>query len=307
MTHNAANSVSNLRHFRAIIAVADLRSFSAAADKLSIVPSALTATINQFEENIGVKIFNRTTRWVELTEHGAEFVENARRIVSLVEKSLDELREVAGIGKGKVTIAGVPSMLAYLVLPILKKYKVNYPEIEFFLRQETAEVVENLVASGGVNFGLASRWGNNDELEYHLLTTDTYGAVVHADHPLAQKEKTTLAELASYDILTLAPENGVRTNLDEAFKERAPLAETKIECANSILLTLALLQDLGVAILPYLAASLPLSKGINFIPIEDLNIKRELYLITRKRYNLSPAAKSFADFVIAESKLISTQ
>ena len=302
MSDYTATSISNLRHFRAVIAVADLRSFTAAADRLSIVPSALTATINQFEETMGVKIFNRTTRRVELTEHGAQFVENARRIISLVEKSLDELREVAGLGKGKVTIAGVPSMLAYLVLPALKKFKLNYPEIEFFLRQETAEFVENLVASGGVNFGLASRWGNNDELEYQLLTTDTFGAVVNADHPLATKRKTTLAELSQYDLLTLAPENGVRTSLDQAFDDKMPNSDTRIECANSILLTLALLQDLGVAIMPYLAASLPLSKGVAFIEIEDLKLERELYLITRKRYNLSPAAQSFADFIINESK-----
>ena len=106
MSLKAASTV-NLRHIRAFLAVAQLASFTRAADRLSLSQPALTICIRQLEDLVGVALFNRTTRRVRLTKAGEDFLPTAERLIHDFEAAIDDVRAIAERRHGRVSLATI--------------------------------------------------------------------------------------------------------------------------------------------------------------------------------------------------------
>ena len=140
---NLGRSVS-LRHVRAFVEVGELGSFTAAADTLAISQPALTTTINQLERLLGVTLFMRTTRRVELTDVGNEFLPVARRLVSDYDSAINAVHEAGQRRDGQVKIAVLPS-LAITILPrAIELFAEKQPQIKVQVRDDNAKGVHRL-------------------------------------------------------------------------------------------------------------------------------------------------------------------
>lgn len=288
---------TSLRHLRAAIMVADKGSFSAAASELSVAASALTETIKQVEADVGVTLFDRTTRRVELTELGQRFIEQARRVVHSFEGCISDIREFGDLRKGVVNIAAIPSMMSHAVVPAIQAFMSKYPGINILLRDENSEIVVKLVLDGQVDFGIASRWGDYDDLEYTPLIKDSFGLACGLEHQLAQRRSIRLEELAEHNLLSLETQTGIRMALETIRETHPSLLSSKIE-ASSMLTLLALLhQNVGVAVMPRLTSHFSATARLAFIEIEDFEYFREIFLVTRRNRKLTPAAREMASLV----------
>ena len=125
----------NSRQLRAVLAVAEYRSFIAAAAFLKTSQPALTRTIKQIEGALGASLFSRSTRQVSITEAGKEFVALAERLLNDLKIGVENMRELAEQRRGQITVASIMS-LAHVALPrIIAEYNRHFPGIEIHLRE----------------------------------------------------------------------------------------------------------------------------------------------------------------------------
>jgi DNA-binding transcriptional LysR family regulator len=272
-----------LRHLRCFVAVAETGSFTLAAARLFHTQSSLTATIQQFEEEVGVKLFDRTTRRVELTEDAVRFKVIADRILRDFDSAIGDLHAISKSQRGHVSIAAAPSMIVHIVKPALAEFRRSYPNITISVRDGGSDKIERAVLDGEVDFGIASRLNNYPELDYVPLLTDPFGCVFPNDHPLAcTNGPIKWSDLAEYEYIALTKDTGIGAFLagypELGFHERA----APHDHASSTTSLYAMLSLGGkISVLPALAAQAGPMNEFKYRELCEPSITREICLVTR--------------------------
>ncbi len=207
----------DLSDLRAFVASADFGSFRAAADSLHLSPSALSRRVEKLESALGVKLFERTTRRMELTVAGRAFIDKARNVLTELESSLFGMEDLGRRLTGLVTIACVPSAVSFFLPDTVKRYHHAYPGIRVRLIDENSSVVFLSVARGEADFGLTYIGTQEPDIEFTPILQDPFVLACQRDHPLARKRSVSWAELAEQpDYMLLAQGSGNRTLIDHA-------------------------------------------------------------------------------------------
>jgi DNA-binding transcriptional LysR family regulator len=292
----------NLRHVRAFVEVAHHGSFRRAAEKLFVSQPALTITINQLEELVGVSLLHRTTRRVKLTMDGEEFLPIAERLVADFDRAISDLKTSARRRGGQVAIAVLPSLTINLLPELLARFKTANPGIRVILRDDNARGVQRQVLNNESDFGISNRWEEDSELTYTPLTRDPVGLVCPPDHPLA-KSKRPLAwrKLEGLPFVGMSQDTGVYKliNAIEECPESIRLPEYEV-------LTMAALggileAKLAITALPSLAVPSHMHPALVFRTLTEPRVERELCVITRRDYPLSAAAQEVRDMLLNEA------
>ncbi len=121
--------MKDLNHILVFVKVAEARNFTEAANVLSITSSAVSKIITRFETDLGVRLFNRTTRAVHLTSEGASFFERCKEVLAAIHDAEDALRQTTGSLKGKVRLAMPVGFGRHVVAPALTSFAMHYPDI----------------------------------------------------------------------------------------------------------------------------------------------------------------------------------
>jgi len=279
-------------------------SFTSAASALGLVPSALSETIQQIETETGVALFDRSARPTEPTPAGHQFLAEADGIVRQFESTIDSLRRTGGLREGHVSVATTPSALRTFLLPALHSVRRRHPGMRVTVLDGIGEYAESMVVGGQAELGLCARWNRNRDVHATLLAHDPFRLVCHLDHPLARRGKpVSLNTLEPNDIIGLGAGNAIARQLaaqpDLPFAVRNPHTLTQTTIAQLLLVQ----SNLGVAVLPEMAA-LALSSGtVTCLPIADLDLAREIYLIRHGARDISPAARAIQDEIITAADL----
>jgi DNA-binding transcriptional LysR family regulator len=294
----------SLRHLRCFVAVAETGSFTLAAGRLLQTQSSLTSTIQQLELSAGLKLFDRTTRRVELTEDAAWFKPVADRILREFDNAIGDLQAVAKSQRGTVRIAAAPSMMIHVVGPTLIAFRQSYPDISISVTDGGSDKIERAVLNGEMDFGIASRLNNFSDLDYVPILSDPYGVVYPADHPIARRKgDLTWKDLEPYEYIGLTGDTGIGALLDQHPELGLQGRATASDRASSTTALYALLTLGGkLSVLPALAAhSAPLSE-FEFKPLHDPQVTREVCLITRLQRSFSPTTQRILEVLMATIK-----
>ena len=143
----------DLADLRAFVALAELESFRAAAEALHLSQPGLSRRIDKLESALGVRLFDLTTRTVNLTTVGRDFSRKARDLLDELENTLLGIRDVAAKQAGEVTIACVPSAVHYFLPSVVKQYHERYPKIRVNLVDEGSNEVLSTVIRGEADSG----------------------------------------------------------------------------------------------------------------------------------------------------------
>lgn len=282
-----------LRHLRTFIVVAEHGSFNRAALELARTQPAVTAAVKQLEEFIGLKLLNRTTRQVSPTAEGENFLPIAERLVRDFDTAIQDLKATAEKRSGHVSMVIVPSVAINLIPSIIENFSSQYPGIHVHINDDNSRNVQQSVERNEVDMGIASTWQYNNDLAYTPLFSDTYRVVCHIDHDLAKSaEPVSWQGLEKYTFLD--------SSITKALKQRQSLKPSKFDIPNMISLLAMLRANQGITVLPSLA--IPQSSNELFSrPITGLIQSREMCLITRKSWSLSPAAEAMIETILAET------
>ncbi len=273
------------------------RSFTAAADRLAISQPALTNTINQLEQRLGVELIIRTTRRVELTEVGNEFLPVARSLISDFDRALKAVHEAGKRRSGHVTVAVLPS-LAIAVLPrVLESFAGAQPTIKIQIRDDNAKGVHRQVRLNESDFGLGNQWEQDRQLDFTPVFRDRVGLVCHRDHDLAKlRSGTDWRTLEDQNFVGMSADTGVHAILHAIPNLPARVATPEYEVLTMVALASLIRANLAVSALPTLAVPRLVDPPLEFIKLRKPAVWRQICLITRKDGRLSSSAESVRAF-----------
>lgn len=290
----------NLRHLRAFIEVAHTGNFTRAADKLAISQPALTSTIHQLEALIDVELFQRTTRKVTLSPDGEEFLPTAERLINDFEQAILAVHANAKRRKGLVGIAVLPSIAIRLLPRVLENFRQSHPSIRVNLRDDNARGVQRQVLRNEVDFGISNLWEDRPELEYTPLFRDPVGAVLLADHPLAQEASPLpWSKLKGYSFAAMSHDTGVNALLNTTEGLPESVYSPDFEVLTLVALTGIIEAGLAVTALPKLAMPRFSEPGLVFKELTDPFVERQVFIITRKNEPLSKSAQIVLELLSA--------
>ena len=278
---------------RAFVATADLGSFRAAADTLHLSASALSRRIEKLEETLGVRLFERTTRKMELTIVGRGFLERAYRILNEVDNSMLEFDDLARKMTGELTIACVPSAVRYFIPEAIAIYHQRYPGIRLRLIDEPSSIVFLSVARGEADFGLTYVGTHEPDIEFTPLLDDPFVLACPRAHPLAKRKSVAWAELVNLDYLAIAQGSGNRAVIDEALVGVADRPKWFCEVRHVPALVSLIEAGLGVGVVPRLAMPRGPHKALTSVALVDPSVRRTLGVLQRRGRGLSSAARFF--------------
>lgn len=260
----------DFRQLRYFIALADTLHFGRAAALLHITQPPLSRQIAALEEELGVSLFKRSTRLVELTAAGRHFHEQARRIIDGLNTAV---RSTQAIERGELGVlrVGFTMAAAWSVLPpLIKRYGEAYPHAEVQLSEVLPRELNDALMSGNVDVGIAFPWQRPMGLEYMALHAEPLCAVVPSGHRLAQGHEIAVSDLADEPFITFpattAPalhEMVIGCCRDHGFEPRIRL-ETHLQ--QTIVNLVA--EGLGVSLVPFSMSKMQLA-GAEFLSVSD--------------------------------------
>jgi DNA-binding transcriptional LysR family regulator len=284
-----------LRQLRAFLAVARTGSFTLAAESLFITQSALSGLIKELEQSLGVRLFDRSTRRIQLSDIGRGIYPLIDKILLDLDGVLDEVANLKALKKGVVRVAA-PQLMACTLLPdVIAAYGKDFPDVQIRLIDCAVESVASRVFSGEVDFGVGPERDPNSDIDATPLFELPFHAVFPPGHALGAKPRLQWADLADHPLITLQGQFTERLSVDlhNAMRELDLKPSTTVTFMSTALSMVA--AGLGVTIcIPY-AASLVRLYRLEMRPLIAPEVTRRFYVFTRNGRSLSPAAQSFMD------------
>jgi len=247
-----------------------------------------------------VRLFDRNTRSVALTQTGKEFLPVVERVLGEIDAVALNARNLAEGQRGLVTVAALPAMASTLLPATIAAFKTEHPGITVRLRDGVMQRVLTLVKSGEVDFGVATTTRRDPEITISPLMADPVSVVFPAGHPLERQRRITLDGLLKVPLIVMNPEYSVRTLVDRILESSGKSVEPAFE-ASYVPTAIGLVKaGLGVAIIALSAAREPAQlAGLRVRAISHPALARHIGIIQRAGSSLSPAAERFLKAVRA--------
>lgn len=280
-----------LRQLRAYMAVVRNRSFVAAAKELFITPSALSETIRQLEDAVGVRLLDRTTRSVDTTAAGEEFFADMARTLEALELAVRRMSDFGSAHRGLVRVTGISSVLTRLTVPCVAQLTLSNPGIAFDIVEDGTSKIRSAVLEGSADIGIGVLSGAaSDGLHVVPLVSDRFGIVAMKGHAAFKQKNLTVSSLAAWNYIGVPLSGELAQLLESSVIPRVRL--------NNLGMVLPLLVGTaGVSVFPYLGATRILTKQLAFKAFNSPAYVRHISLIRRQRRSLSPAAQLLWDLM----------
>ncbi|MFC7418724.1 LysR family transcriptional regulator [Iodobacter arcticus] len=286
-----------LRQLRAFVAVAKSASFTEAASQLHITQSALSGLIKELENTLGVQVVYRSTRKVQLSEVGGEFLPLAIRVLQDLDEAFHAIRDLKTLKSGLVRVAA-PQLMACTLMPeIIAAFNKQYPAVQIRLSDCAVEAVQSKVHSGEVDFAIGPEREASHEITAHSLFEIPFVAVFPPDHPLGTQSSVTWTDISRYPLIALQGEYTQRLSADLQAASGTLTLTPDVEVTFMTTALSMVAAGLGVTIcLPYATSLLDLY-NLQTRSLLAPQLSRKFYLLTKKERPLSPAAQGVADFI----------
>lgn len=284
----------DLRRLRYFVVVAEEQSFSRAARRLHIAQPPLSNQIKQLETGLEVRLFDRTSRGVRLTEAGQLLLEEARRILSQVEQTARAVRRAGNGEVGRITLGFVPSASNEVLPELLKVFRSEFPGVELFLREMRPDQVVRSLHDGQTNVGFLYLPLEDPALDVACVSREPLILALPESHALASRESVDLRDVAGEPFIMPARYQmpGLYAQVTEACRAAGftPEAVQKDVWLMQTIVGLVA-GELGVSLVP---ASLRNFRrtGVVYRPVADLSPTVELGMVWSKDHQ-SPVMESF--------------
>lgn len=286
----------SLRQLRVFVTVAKARSFSRAGEMIGLSQSAVSHSVKELETQTGVKLLDRTTREVVLTEAGQQL---ATRLERLLDELNSTLRDVGRLGQqlsGTVRVAASQTISAHLIPQCIAESNHRYPDIDFVLHDRPQQWVLESIRQGDVDFGIVIDPGVVNDLVCEAVLSEPFLLLCRDDDPLASLTHVTWQALQGASLVLQDYASGSRPLIDAALAAQGITATIVQEIGHPATLFPMVEAGIGISVLPALALPLPEGSRLTvkrFIPC----VQRQLMLVRRKNRSLSGAANACWDVV----------
>lgn len=279
-----------LRQLQTIVALAEYGSFIAAAALMKTSQPAVTRTVKHLEETLGVKLFDRSTRSVQITAAGKEFAAVAVRMLNDLKITVGSMRELAGQRRGQIIVSSIMSVANGKLPAIIAAYCRIYPGIELYVRDGVHGTVIEDVRSGAADFGITYL----DELPAPFasipLGREEFVVVLPRNHRLAAKASLALVDLRGLPLVSLPGDSRTR-RLIESTAASARLELKHVVVVSLFTTMLAFVRaGIGIAIAPRSGVAGLLGRELKAVPLRGKPLVRDLGIVALKEREPTVAA-----------------
>ena len=285
----------DMQQLRYAVAVAEERSFTRAAAKCFVVQSALSHQIKALERELGVELFARTSRKVELTASGHAFVKHARMALDAVALARDEAVMASGVIEGDLCVGVIPTVTAVEIPAALGAFKERFPNVRVTLRGGSSDDFQAAIATGtmdvallGLPAGVEPRGVSSIELSRNQLA-----AIVSPDHALRAATSVDLHALVPHSFVDFPAGTSGRVQSDRAFDRAHLERDVAYEVMDMDVMLGLVARGLAIALLdPQVVKG---RSDLRAIPILDGPVRVEY--LAWSAVNPSPAARAFVEHI----------
>lgn len=281
------------RPLKAFLLAAESHSFTASAALLGVTQPSFSALVRNLENDLGVKLFERSTRSVKLTAAGVELHDRIRRPLADLEEVYRDMADLAAVRRGIVVVGALPSTSLTLVPATLRALGQRYPALEVRVIEAYNDELVEMLHTNQVEFALAAQLEVLPELTFEPLIDDFFCVVYPAGHPIENLDTVNWVSLAEYDLVLLSHGSSVRRQFDRAMPpgERANVLHYEVTHMATVMVLVR--QGLGIAVLPRLPLETLQIGELRFRPIADESAHRQIGVLHRRERHLSPGSRAF--------------
>lgn len=283
----------NFKLLSVFLSVAENASFRKAADQTHRSMPAVSMQIKQLEEQVGVALFQRTTRKVSLTEEGEKLLISVRKALAELENGLSQIQDSINLQHGRLSFACVPTVASTRLPLILTTFAKKYPDINVHVRELANIELLDCVRRGEVDFGIGPMPDNKGELDFLPMFVDEYCAMLPKGYQDKGRDGISLRELCTMPLLMLSDASTFRAQVDKALMTNGLEAKSNYEFAHVNTLIAMAEAGLGVALLPRI--SIPRKTPLKVVRVLTPALSRTISISTIRGHSLSPSAARLVD------------
>ena len=293
------------RQIEIFVKVAELGSFSKAAEALFLTQPTVSEHIRGLEEELGVRLLDRLGRGAAPTKAGQLLLGYARRILELHREARQALDQFQGRMSGELVIAASTIPGEYVLPALIGRFKEKYPDITISLLIGDTQRVVEWVLEGRAELAVAGAQIDHRALEYRELMPDELVLVVSAAHPWHGKKTATLEEVRAEPLIVRERGSGSRHALEKALAEVGlDLSDFRVvgEMGSTQAIKQGVKAGVGISLISKRAVAEECQHGtLHCVKVKDLRFSRAFYLVTSTTRSRSPLAEAFRAFLISES------
>lgn len=278
---------------QAFVLIAELGGFNKAAQQLHITQTALTRRIQKLEAYLGLKLLDRTTRRVDLTAVGREFLPQARNIVHEMTAAVERLKDMSQHARGNFTLACIPSMTSHVLPELIGRYASAYPDNHIRLLDGASSEVRAAVLNGQAELGIGIAGETHPDLDETPLFADPLVFICHTPHPLQHHTAVSWADMRDAELIGVSSFTATRVFMDYQLAKRGIRLRGNYEVQHHATAVNLVAAGVGSAILPSSTFKEGDRPNVRKIPLTRPVVKRQVVLLQGRRGGLSPAAQAF--------------
>lgn len=291
----------NLELYRIFCEVAKCGNITKAAENLFVSQSAVSQAIKQIENKIGLSLFSRSARGVQLTHEGKVLFSYADNAISLIENAQKKLVNMKNLNAGEIYIGASDTVCTLYLLPLLQKFNTEYPDIHISVINCTTKKSISLLKSGAVDLSFINLPIEEDQtLEIMPVMPIHDCFVAGAKYKFLSDSVLSLQDMQKYPLIMLEKASNSRRQMDIFLKERSLEIEPALEFTNLALLAEFAKIGLGIAVTLKEAVQDDINRRNLFELHFDQELpERQIALVQMKNVSLSAAASAFKDAILS--------
>jgi DNA-binding transcriptional LysR family regulator len=269
-----------LRHLQTFKTIVEEGSFVQAADKLQYAQPTITLQIQQLEEEVGSKLFDRQRKKIQLTRAGHMLLAHAIQVLNQIEQMHQDLQDLSQGESGHLRIGLIEPIASVYLADVLATFCEQHPKIRLTIEILSTIMTHERVAAGEIDLGISTPPSSSSGLSFEPLRTEQMVLLIPQQHPLQQQEHICLRDLQYERILLTNPPCAYRTVIEQAFIAQGTSLSTSIEIGGLPTIKQAVQRGLGIAILPQIATQ-PTPCGTAVKMLQDWNFHLPIGLIKK--------------------------
>lgn len=287
---------------REFVVLAQTCNYLQAADQLFISQSSLSKHIKSLERELGVELFNRTTRHVRLTEHGRVFLPFARKLASTAHDAEAALSYATDNERRVLDIGSIPVMVPYGITDLLHRFEHDHPNVRLKITEGEAEQLKDLLRKRAIDLAFIREWSDgtdhDEDAEFatSVFAKDRLAAVLPISHPLASRSSIRLSDLANDEFLLLPQGTVMNVLITDACAADGFVPEVRYRGSRAENIIDLVSRGMGVSLLMRTPAAYLARTAVAIVDLEQ-SIETSIKLFRLRDREPSPETHAFLDYV----------
>lgn len=281
-----------IRHLRVFITVVDSGSMTGAAKKLFIAQPSVSQTISELESHYNIRLFERLSKKIYITEKGKQFLSYARHIVSSFDEMENQMKQA--VDNSMLKIGASVTVGTCILSKLSGLFLTSYPNIDIESVVDNTTIIEDMVLKSKIDFGLVEGPIHSKDIISKSFMDDELILICGIKHPFRSKQHVTLEELSNVDLILREKGSGTRELFENTMLAKELNLNIKWVCNNSEAIKNAVISNIGVSIISKMAVEHELKDNKLFhITIDSIELKRKFNIIYHKNKYISKPIEDF--------------